>query len=89
MPKARKNVAGLRLKALRLKHNLSQQAFAAACQQNGWKVTRDIIARIEIGARCVSDFEVLFLAGCLRVETMELLPDALEWNRLRRVFQER
>jgi hypothetical protein len=88
MRKARKNVVGLRLRILRLKNNLSQHSFAEACQRKGWRITRDIIARIEVGARCVSDFEILLLAACLKVEAVELLPIPRDWNRLRRTFVE-
>ena len=60
--------------SLRNKLGLSQAQFAAKCQLSGWDVSRDIVARIELQVRCVTDIELMTLAGVLRVPVDALLP---------------
>lgn len=60
--------------SLRNKLGLSQAQFAAKCQLSGWDVSRDIVARIELQIRCVTDIELMTLAGVLRVPVDVLLP---------------
>ena len=60
--------------SLRNKLGLSQAQFAAKCQLAGWDVSRDIVARIELQVRCVTDIELVTLAGVLRVPVDALLP---------------
>ena len=69
-----KNAVGPKLMRLRSRLGLSQAAFAARCQLSGWDVSRDIIARIELQKRCVTDIELLELAHVLRVSVESLLP---------------
>jgi transcriptional regulator with XRE-family HTH domain len=69
-----KNAAGPRAMSLRNKLGLSQAPFAAKCQLSGWDVSRDIVARIELQVRCVTDIELMTLAGVLRVPADALLP---------------
>ena len=59
--------------SLRNKLGLSQAQFAAKCQLSGWDVSRDIVARIELQVRCVTDIELMTLAGVLRVPVDALL----------------
>lgn len=59
------NVVGPQVRRLRYARGLSQPELAAACQRLGWDASRDIIARIEIRARQVTDAELLFLARAL------------------------
>jgi hypothetical protein len=63
--------------SLRNKLGLSQAQFAAKCQLSGWDVSRDIVARIELQVRCVTDIELMTLAGVLRVPVDALLPKRL------------
>ena len=60
--------------SLRNKLGLSQAQLAAKCQLAGWDVSRDIVARIELQVRCVTDIELVTLAGVLRVPVDALLP---------------
>ncbi len=69
-----KNAVGPKLMSLRSRLGLSQEKFAAKCQLAGWDVSRDIVARIELGTRCVTDIELIELAGVLRVSVETLLP---------------
>jgi len=69
-----KNAAGPKLMRLRNRLGLSQAQFAAKCQLAGWDVSRDIVARIELQIRCVTDIELMILAGVLRVPVDALLP---------------
>ncbi len=69
-----KNAVGPRLMSLRARLGLSQAQFAAKCQLAGWDVSRDIVARIELQIRCVTDIELMTLAGVLRLPVEALLP---------------
>ena len=69
-----KNAVGPKLMRLRNRLGLSQAQFAAKCQLAGWDVSRDIVARIELQIRCVTDFELMNLASVLRVPVEALLP---------------
>jgi len=52
---------------------LSQAQLAAKFQVAGWDLSRDIIARIELQTRCVTDVELIELARILKVPTDALL----------------
>ena len=69
-----KNVSGRLVQKFRGERNLSQEAFAAACQRFGWDVSRGTISKIEAGLRCVSDAEIVLLANVLRCSPSDLLP---------------
>jgi len=77
------NVVGPEVRRLRIKAGMSQPAFAAKCQRAGWDISRDIVARIEGGSRCVEDRELLMLAKSLGCALTELFP-----KNTRAVFQE-
>jgi transcriptional regulator with XRE-family HTH domain len=62
------------VRRLRLRAGLSQPAFAAKCQRAGWDISRDIVARIEGGVRCVEDREILRLAEALECSVQDLFP---------------
>lgn len=70
-----RNVVGPQLRKIREGLGLSQEAFAAKCQRNGWDISRDIVARIELRIRLVPDFELKRLADCLEVSPVDLFPD--------------
>jgi transcriptional regulator with XRE-family HTH domain len=69
-----KNAVGPQLMRLRNRLGLSQAQLAARFQVAGWDVSRDIIARIELQTRCVTDIELLELARVLHVSPESLLP---------------
>ena len=68
------NVVGPEVRRLRIKAGMSQPAFAAKCQRAGWDISRDIVARIEGGTRCVEDRELLMLTTTLGCALAELFP---------------
>jgi len=69
-----KNAVGPQVIKNRNRRGWSQEKFAAKCQLAGWDVSRDIVARIEGGVRCVTDIELIKLARALHVPVPELLP---------------
>jgi transcriptional regulator with XRE-family HTH domain len=72
-----KNILGDQLRKFRCASNVSQDAFAAACQLLGWDLARGTLAKIESGIRRVTDAEVVLLAHVLKVEPGELLSGIL------------
>ncbi len=62
----------------------SQEKLAAKCQMAGWDITRSIVAAIEGQVRWVGDFELVFLAQVLRVDSAALLPKRVNWSELKR-----
>jgi len=74
MPHPLKNVSGPQVQRFRMQQNLSQEAFAAACQRFGWDISRGTLSKIEAGLRCVSDAEVVLLAKILGCSPTDLLP---------------
>lgn len=72
-----KNLLGEQLRKFRCASNVSQDAFAAACQLLGWDLARGTLAKIESGIRRVTDAEVVLLAHVLKIEPGELLSGIL------------
>jgi transcriptional regulator with XRE-family HTH domain len=69
----RLNLAGSRVRKLRVANGLTQEQLAARCQTAGWDVTRGTLAKIEAGVRRLNDAEVVVLAKCLKVGIADLL----------------
>ncbi len=69
----KRNISGERVRELRLKYRLSQQALAAKVQTKGVILEQDALSRIEMGTRMVQDFEVRALAETLGVTADWLL----------------
>jgi transcriptional regulator with XRE-family HTH domain len=86
MHKAPKNTVGRQLQKIRLERKLTQAKFATLCRQKGWNLTREIVARIEGGVRCVADFELMLLSEILKVPVIGLLPSPRQWKKQRRAF---
>ena len=74
-----KNIIGSRIRKARLwsRPRLTQQQLADRVASLGTHINRVGIAKIEIGLRCVCDFEVLVLAKALNVSVSWLL----SWRR--------
>lgn len=83
-PTKPKNVVGPQVRRFREQHGWSQSVLAAKCQMAGWDISRGIIAAVEGQVRWVGDFELLWLAKVLRVQTSDLLPKKLDWNQFAR-----
>ena len=54
----------------------------------GWDITRSIVAAIEGQVRWVGDFELVFLAQVLRVDSAALLPKRVNWSELKQPAKE-
>jgi transcriptional regulator with XRE-family HTH domain len=67
------NLAGSRIRKLRVAGSLTQEQLAARCQTAGWDVTRGTLAKIEAGVRRLNNAEVVVLAKCLKVGVSDLL----------------
>jgi len=72
----RKNIIGPRVCQARLRSRprLTQQQLADRVARLGGHIDRAGIGKIEVGLRCVCDFEVLVLAKALKVSVPWLLP---------------
>ena len=70
-----KNIIGERIKALRVKNNLTQEGLAINLQLEGHQFSDLTILRIENGKRFVPDYEVKILANYFKVSYAYLLDD--------------
>ena len=68
------NITGRQIAKLRNEKGYSQDQLAVKCQRMGWDVSRNIVAKIESGIRCVSDQEILLLSQALGVSVSDLFP---------------
>jgi transcriptional regulator with XRE-family HTH domain len=73
--KNRCNIAGIKIKAWRVKAGLSQEQLAARLQIEGLVITQKQVSRIETGERVLADFELLFFARALDTTTDYLLSE--------------
>lgn len=62
---------------LRYALGLPQSDLATRCQLQGWDITRDVVAGIELQRRWVADFAVVFLARHLEVPVDALWPERI------------
>lgn len=75
MARKSSNIVGPRIREARLRCNppLSQDALSGQLAKQGVSIDRAGISKIEIGARCVLDYEVRALARVLGVTAEWLL----------------
>lgn len=73
----KKNLVGPRVRALREREHLSQEALMAQLQLLGMDEERGVIKRIENGDRAVSDLEIQLFSQFFHV-TYEYLIDGTE-----------
>lgn len=66
--------AGGRSPGSATKRQLSQMQLASKCQLAGWDISRDIIARMELGIRRIEDHELAKLAQMLDTPIEEFYP---------------
>lgn len=69
----KKNICGDRIRLARLGKRLSQTDLARMLQLQGGPAERDIISRMEMGDRLVTDYEVVTIAEVLDVSVVWLL----------------
>lgn len=67
MSRPAKNAIGPQLAKHRSDLAMSQAEFAGLCQREGWDVSRETLAKIESGIRCVTDLELLEIATALEI----------------------
>ena len=70
------NIIGPHVRCIRVANGATQADLAGTLQRSGWDASREIVAQIEGGARCVTATELAFLATALAVEVANLLPRA-------------
>ena len=71
------NVVGLKIRKMRKKLGLTQEAFAGHCQLTGLDISRSTLGQIEARLRYVSDEELVVLASLLGISTDALYPDEI------------
>ena len=69
----KRNLCGDRIREARQKKRFSQSELCKLLQLRGIMVERDVISRMESGARIVADFEVVVIADVLEVSVDWLL----------------
>lgn len=69
----KKNICGDRIRMARLEKRLSQTDLPRLLQLQGVPAERDIISRMEMGDRLVTDYEVVTIAEVLDVPVLWLL----------------
>ena len=68
------NLVGPQIQKLRYELGLTQEEFAAKCQVHGFDISRGTVSQIEAQLRCITDSELLLLAGLFKVTTDSLFP---------------
>ena len=71
------NIAGSRIKDLRIQRGLTQEQLAARMQTAGIQINQKAISRIESGDRIITDYELMCLARILHVPINQLLNESL------------
>lgn len=68
------NTIGPQIKKLREQRGLTQAMLSARCGVLGWEVSENGITKIEAQIRCVTEKELLILAGALKVKLRDIYP---------------
>lgn len=71
--KVYKNLAGRRIRQRRKYEELSQEELTEIIQSRGLNLKRDVLSKIEVGERCLSDVELNEIAQTLNVDIYWLL----------------
>ena len=74
MTRPAKNLIGPQLAKHRTHLAMSQSEFAGLCQRSGWDVSRETLAKIESGIRCVTDLELVEISSALKLPLPVLFP---------------
>jgi transcriptional regulator with XRE-family HTH domain len=82
-----RNVVSAEIRRERLAQGISQDELAARLQRYGWDVGRTTITKIELGERCVTDFELVALADVLQI-TVEAMIAAAERKNVVRMLND-
>ena len=74
------NLIGQQIVKLRQHHGWTQEDFAGKLQLAGWhNATRSTVSKIEGGALCLADYDLLFIAAAFRVQLPDLYPP-IDWR---------
>lgn len=78
-----RNIVGqrVRLARLRSKPRMTQAILATKLQLDGWDADRVMVAKIEIGLREVTDYELVMLAKALSVSVAWLVGETNQPSR--------
>ena len=68
----KKNICGDRIRMARMEKRLSQPDLAHLLQLQGVPAERDIISRMEMGDRLVTDYEVVTIAEVLDLSLIHI-----------------
>ena len=74
MSRTAKNLIGPQLAKHRTHLAMSQSEVAGLCQRSGWDVSRETLAKIESGIRCVTDLELVEISSALKLPLPVLFP---------------
>jgi transcriptional regulator with XRE-family HTH domain len=64
--KKSQNVVGPQVRKIRIGLGWSQDQLATRLNLGGWDISRATLSKIEAQLRCVTDWELLHLAGALK-----------------------
>lgn len=78
-----RNVVSAVIRRERLAQNTSQEELAARLQRYGWDIGRTTITKIELGERCVTDFELIAIADVLQTTVQDLVGSAVRQDVVR------
>ncbi len=87
MTKPGLNVVGPHVRKWRNQRGWSQETLACKLQLQGWSISRNSLAKLELRLRRVPDCELIFLAKVLRVNFSQLFPTNLPLKKLGPAFQ--
>lgn len=68
------NIVGPVVRKIRYGKGWTQSMLSARCARAGWDIGENTISKIEAQVRCVTDYEIAFLAQALKVKEQELFP---------------
>jgi transcriptional regulator with XRE-family HTH domain len=69
-----RNIVGPQIRKVRYQQGLTQGMLAARCGVGGLDISRGTLSKIEAQLRCVTDMELLVLAGALHTGLETLFP---------------
>ena len=81
------NLVGLQVRKFRAKRGWTQEFLAQKLQLQGWSISRESLARLELQDRRVPDCELVFLAKVLGVALPDLFPKNMKLRELGPQFQ--
>ncbi|MEO5803323.1 MAG: helix-turn-helix transcriptional regulator [Verrucomicrobiota bacterium] len=81
------NIIGAQVQKWRAKKGWSQETLAMKLQLRGWSISRNSLAKLELGLRRVPDCKLLFLSRVLSVGVEDLFPKNLSLKKIGPQFQ--